>query len=98
MKITLPLFRLALIFISIITFSVSAQNVNAIQLESKSNKSLNIKFEAPSLAFVEAETPNGLMSIPLLKYDLQAHQMKKILGLVMLVIVLEKDGIHAKSM
>jgi hypothetical protein len=67
MKITLPIFRLSLIFISIITFSVSAQNVNSIQLESKSNKSLNIKFEAPSLSFIEAETPNGLMSIPLLE-------------------------------
>ena len=45
----------------------SAQQTDALQLVSNSGKSLNIKFEAPSLSFNEVETPNGVMSIPALE-------------------------------
>ena len=45
----------------------SAQQTDALQLVSNSGKSLNIKFESPSLSFNEVETPNGVMSIPALE-------------------------------
>ena len=50
-----------------VLFASNAQQNNALELVSNSGKSLNIKFSVPSLSFIEVETPNGLMSIPVLE-------------------------------
>jgi|GEM_PF-984729 hypothetical protein len=61
--ITSVLFTVFLFVFSV----VNAQQNNGLELVSNSGKSLNIKFDAPSLSFYEVETPNGLMSIPVLE-------------------------------